>query len=305
MNLLLISIIVGLLSILGVVAYYYKESISKWLSKHWKKVFAIAAGGLVIGGGSVLMNNPPPGDDTGYNSPSAYEDTTWQNPVNAYSSNDSYASGFDDARRYAQYKDFGFTDIFGFISDINVSFEGKSGAGAPATVDAKLSWDGGSSWTSTQQITEDSGSDNTQYLDGTWGRTWSGSEFSNAYFRINLTVGGSRSGYDLDHLQIKVTYTYGDTLVQHKPDSSEGDDWANLGDAYDTGSDYLRTAAMTMETDSWAYFNFSSTLDCADEVHFYASRTGDADVNMDIDAYDVDTSHWTSIIADTDYEKNT
>jgi hypothetical protein len=99
----------------------------------------------------------------------------------------------------------------------------------------------------------------------------------------------------------------GDTLVQHKPDSSEADDWSNLGNAYDTGVGYLETAASTITADSWAYFNYSSPISCADEVHFYASRSGSGSppVNMDIDVYNEDTSSWMSVIADTDYAEET
>ncbi len=74
----------------------------------------------------------------------------------------------------------------------------------------ELSWNGGSSWTTPKEVSV--GSSEVTYTLGTasdlWGRTWSGSEFSNSNFRIRVTNVGSVATMDfrLDYAAIKVTY---------------------------------------------------------------------------------------------------
>lgn len=78
----------------------------------------------------------------------------------------------------------------------------------------ELSWDGGTSWTSTKNTTGDvqtaESSDTLGGSANTWGRTWTADEMSNANFRLRVMIdpGGSNTttAY-LEILTVTVTYT--------------------------------------------------------------------------------------------------
>ena len=77
---------------------------------------------------------------------------------------------------------------------------------------AQLSWDGGATWTAAKSIAVTSVGITTYGLgatNDTWGRTWLGSEFSNANFRVRVIDGSDRTTKDfrLDGLAVQVTYT--------------------------------------------------------------------------------------------------
>jgi hypothetical protein len=77
---------------------------------------------------------------------------------------------------------------------------------------AQLSWDGGATWTAAKSIAVASVGITTYALgatNDTWGRTWAGSEFSNANFRVRLIDTSDRTSKDfrLDGLAVQVTYT--------------------------------------------------------------------------------------------------
>jgi hypothetical protein len=77
---------------------------------------------------------------------------------------------------------------------------------------AQLSWNGGTSWTSTQQTSDLSSSQSTYNLGGssnTWGRTWVANDVTNANFRLRVTDVGSSTSRDfmLDYAAVNVYYT--------------------------------------------------------------------------------------------------
>jgi hypothetical protein len=77
---------------------------------------------------------------------------------------------------------------------------------------AQLSWDGGSSWTAAKSVAVPNVGVTTYLLgatNDTWGRTWLGSELSNANFRVRLIDVADKSTKDfrLDGLAVQVTYT--------------------------------------------------------------------------------------------------
>lgn len=151
--------------------------------------------------------------DTGARSPVANgEDyNQWDSPSYAYSSNDQYA--FANAVNYSHdYYNFDFSIPAGSIDGIVVSLEGHAYSALGADIYTELSWDGGSSYTSTGYYAHYTGtSDETDVLGGaadTWGRTWAVSEFSNANFRVRVRSqpsGGTRPY--LDHISVTVYYT--------------------------------------------------------------------------------------------------
>lgn len=77
---------------------------------------------------------------------------------------------------------------------------------------AQLSWDAGTTWTAAKSVTVANVGVTTFTLgatNDTWGRTWLGSDFSNANFRVRLIDMSDRTTKDfrLDGLAVQVTYT--------------------------------------------------------------------------------------------------
>jgi hypothetical protein len=76
----------------------------------------------------------------------------------------------------------------------------------------QLSWDGGNTWTSSEQ-TSNLGTSQATYLLGgngdTWGRTWTLSELSDANFRVRVTdvANNTSRDFSLDWAAVKVYYS--------------------------------------------------------------------------------------------------
>jgi hypothetical protein len=90
--------------------------------------------------------------------------------------------------------------------------EGMNNNGGTSQVCVELSWNGGSTWTMPKSVTL-AGSAIATYTFGAtndrWGRTWLGSDFSSANFRVRLTDVTSQPNKDflLEYLAAQVTYT--------------------------------------------------------------------------------------------------
>lgn len=100
------------------------------------------------------------------------------------------------------------------IDGIQVRFdEGMNNNGGTNQVCVELSWDGGTTWTAPKAQGLTGGSPITTYTLGstsdTWGRTWTGSNFTNASFRVRLTDVTSQPNktFLLEYLAVQVTYT--------------------------------------------------------------------------------------------------
>jgi parallel beta-helix repeat protein len=98
------------------------------------------------------------------------------------------------------------------IQGIEVKLTGKvSSASNSPKFCVQLSWDGGTTWT-TAKSTSVLSITNTTYLLGTsldtWGRTWSGLNFSDANFRLRIidVAGSSSRTFYLDGVAVQVTY---------------------------------------------------------------------------------------------------
>lgn len=77
---------------------------------------------------------------------------------------------------------------------------------------AQLSWDAGTTWTAARSVAVANVGVTTYTLgatNDTWGRSWLGSDFSNATFRVRLIDTSDRTSKDfrLDGLAVQVTYT--------------------------------------------------------------------------------------------------
>jgi len=157
--------------------------------------------------------------DTGQKFPSANDGTVWLNPGNVYASDNTRSIG--TAAQAQKWSTFNFGLPSGVtITGITVTGEGFGG-GFSCVGTADLSWNGGTSWTSTKNATFTATTDNTQTWGGstdTWGRTWTDTEFSNTNFRLRVTNGGATT-LEIDALQVRVYYTVPVTVT---------DDYRNL-----------------------------------------------------------------------------
>lgn len=148
-------------------------------------------------------------------------------PANAYADDTSVAtdtnSGFGDnsvptsaGTDKHNYYNFGISIPSGStINGIQVraDISVDSLTNAPYTA-IRLSWDGGTSWTTEKSITL-TGTAETTYNYGnssdTWGRTWSATEFTNGNFRVQVINGDTGSpnnrDFSLDWIPVSITFT--------------------------------------------------------------------------------------------------
>jgi large repetitive protein len=112
------------------------------------------------------------------------------------------------------YQSFGFSVPTGVtIAGIEVRLDAKvdSTSGSPIMC-VQLSWDGGTTWTTTPLSTSTLKTTNATYILGgaanTWGRTWSPTEFSNANFKVRIIDVSSSTlrDFSLDYVAVQVTY---------------------------------------------------------------------------------------------------
>ena len=87
-----------------------------------------------------------------------------------------------------------------------------SGSTAAGTIDVALSWDNGSSYTTGKATPTLIGSDIVYTVGGasdTWGRAWTGSEFSPENFLLRVTAAPGSNTVRLDALEIRVHHQAG------------------------------------------------------------------------------------------------
>lgn len=169
------------------------------------------AGDLTISGalkvdGNIVAPGVPITIDTGFKSPAANYESSWTNPAYAYTSNNIYATAIGSFKEI--YSDFSLNVPAGsIIKGAEVTVEAYANSPG-ATFISQLSWNGGSTYTATKQITL-STIENTLTMGGAadiWGRTWSSNDFSNANFRIKLGGDTPFYSFSVDHIQVKVYY---------------------------------------------------------------------------------------------------
>jgi hypothetical protein len=90
--------------------------------------------------------------------------------------------------------------------------EGMAAIGGTIQVCVELSWNGGMTWTAAKSVSITTATTTTYNLgatNDTWGRTWAGSDFSNANFRVRITDVASTTNktFRLEYLAAQVTYT--------------------------------------------------------------------------------------------------
>jgi len=168
--------------------------------------------------------------DTGFKNPTTASSSTWSNPNNVKLSDNTYTTS-TTATDQLLTSAYGFSLIaaggeFAVIDKIEVQGEAHlSGVGGSqrCTLGVKLSWDGGTTFTSVEKtanytsgtdtivaFTSLTGEDENQF---TFGRKWKPSELSNSNFRARFEVKtiSALTTVNLDNVQVKVTFT----LVRH------------------------------------------------------------------------------------------
>jgi hypothetical protein len=157
------------------------------------------------------------------NSPTACTSAAgnWSNPGNATASDNQYSTANSNNRVLVCTFNLPAIPSGGTINGIEVSIEGSSSGAREAVVE--LSWDGGTTYTSSNLTTTFGATETTFALGGaanTWGRTWEVGDFTSANFRARLTTNNGSGTISLDHVQVKVYYTADTTPPQTTIDST-------------------------------------------------------------------------------------
>ena len=168
----------------------------------------IVSGGGSGGGGGVDTNTGGGliGNSVGFKWPTAHSGS-WTNAANAYDNTDgTYAT--DSSGSVNSFTNHGFVVPGGnVIQGIEVKLE-VSGTTAAGNIGVELSWDSGTSWTSSGNITPTlTTTDAVVSLGGPsdlWGRTWVVGEFSNANLAVRLTGNPSSNTVQVDAIQVRV-----------------------------------------------------------------------------------------------------
>lgn len=157
--------------------------------------------------------------DTGYKSPTANGDdyNSWSSPSGAYSSGGTSASV---SVQGLMHDFFNFNFEFGSVGEIEgieVSIVGASQPfGTMSSCNVALSWDGGSSYTSSKPLYWSSPFFSAKTVGGeqdTWDRSWSASEFGNLSFRVRLEKTNSFTILQVDYIQVRVFYSNSDSIA--------------------------------------------------------------------------------------------
>ncbi len=175
----------------------------------------LSENGVVRAGGSSGGFAPVPPDDpgesigseVGFYTPtsagSVYDE--WTSGIEGMLSDGFYATAGSDNLRES-YSTFDFAVPGGnTVTGIIVKLE-ASGSTAAGTLDVLLSWDGGTSYTSTSSTATLTTSDAVYTLGGEsslWGQAWVPAHFSNANFIVRIVAHPSGNTLQLDALQVR------------------------------------------------------------------------------------------------------
>lgn len=124
----------------------------------------------------------------------------------------SCADSGKDRHRFWGYA-FGLPGSVSAVNGISVQLDaGLNNNGGTSILCAQLSWDGGTTWTATQQVTLSGSSVTTYTLGGaayTWGRTWTLANLGTAAFRVRIIDVSNQpsKNFRLDGVQVAVNYT--------------------------------------------------------------------------------------------------
>jgi hypothetical protein len=176
-----------------------------------KLISILFAFGLAVG--LVVMSAAPAiAADTGSLPPSANtNNNSVTSPENAYTSNDARAI-FNSSTDRVDYYNFGMSVPPGStVNGIEVGVEANRSSFGSNSFDISLSWDAGTTFTTTKTTGSYSSSTDTTRTAGgpadAWSRTWLTSELSDANFRVRVDEASSSPDLNLDYLTVRVYYT--------------------------------------------------------------------------------------------------
>lgn len=164
---------------------------------------------------NLAVPNPNNGDGNGYQTNPAEacdtDGTFAQDPNSGTSNVNSCTHAGKDRHTFWTFT-LGVPGTATSIDGLEVRGRWRADAnGGSPSICARLSWDGGASWTTDKQqaITNMAATYTLGSASDTWGRTWTGAELANATFRVRITNVSTNNNRDflLDALQVRVTYT--------------------------------------------------------------------------------------------------
>jgi hypothetical protein len=134
-------------------------------------------------------------DTTTWKSPTSGTGTDFTDSINAYDSDDSYASAAPASATYSHTYfnyDLGIPDV-AIINGIEVRLDyyWQPGEADNKSAEVRLSWDGGTSWTTVKTDSNPPEDSEATVIFGgqtdTWGHTWNADQLSNANFRVEVS----------------------------------------------------------------------------------------------------------------------
>ncbi len=173
----------------------------------------VRTGGEDVGGDEIDSNTNGQvlGNEPGFNAPTSNGTPVngWTDGSNAYVSDGLYATaGFGGFTQ--SYANFGFSiPENNEITGIEVRVEGADTGASSHSVNAELSWNGGSNFTNGENSGTFTFTDSVRSIGGQgelWGRTWTPAEFNNGNFILNIInqVSNIEEPMRIDAIKVRV-----------------------------------------------------------------------------------------------------
>ena len=204
----------------GTYFYVLRSTLQSWQSVNSNQALAVVALPATATGFKVCTSTSNAadtgGDGNGYESTPANGCTTNAAVATDTSTGTNITISCTDAGKDRhRYWDFtlGVPTTVASVAGIQVRADaGLNAVTGTNQICAQLSWDAGTTWTAAKSIAVTTTAIATYSLgatNDTWGRTWLGSQFSNANFRVRLIDVSSVTtrNFKLDGLAVQVTYT--------------------------------------------------------------------------------------------------
>ncbi len=203
------------------------------------------------------------GTDSGAVSPGGFDDDSWTDPGNAGTSDDAYAS-MSGRPKSLDWSGFALGIPSGAtIHGIEVGLEKRaSNTSSNSSLGVELSWDGGTTYTTTgNSVSFSNGSDDVAIFGGPadgWGRNWSSAELDDASFRVRLRgsvpADSVANSLYLDQIRVTVSYTYSaSTGLNGASGHGPTDEWFNPDNAYTSDNQYASMTGSNLYQD-WSGF---------------------------------------------------
>jgi hypothetical protein len=202
--------------------YYYVERAvyQSWFSPNTAEVSAVVSLSLTAGFLACTSQlNDTGGDGTGYNNGGFQANACADDGLSAQdnkSGNTTSTLCTNTGKDRHRFWNFGLTTVPSTATILGIEVQAKIGTNNNAGVTlvcAELSWNGGTTWSPLIRSVAIPNTAMTVYTMGgqadTWGRTWAGTDFTNANFRVRLidVSDSTNKNFLLDYVKVRVTYT--------------------------------------------------------------------------------------------------